>query len=197
MKKTTLALCLSALMTVASATHAKTTYQETANQQVELTAGFAQYSSEMEGFTLNNGLLVVGLGYQFSNETGKMSFTPALQVGKDVSPARLDNVLVSAGLSDTFGGPGYEYEVEEFISASVRVTLHPTDDFYTYIRPSYSRAYVEVSGPDVNMDAEGEWEFGMGVGIGYNINQSFSVDASFDRLTGDTEMTSLSLRYYF
>lgn len=190
MRKTCLVIGAAALLTAAAA---QAKYQDIADRSVELSASYAQLSSDVGGLTLDNDLLMVGVGYTLSNTNGRMSITPGIQVGRDINSADLSEFL----FDDTIGGPEFEFEIDRIVVASVRITLHPTDQFYAYLRPSYSRAYGVIIGPETERDVEGDWEFGAGAGVGYNFTENFSADISLDRISNDTDFISLNTRYSF
>ena len=197
MKRTLIAIAATtALLSGTAMAKQPTTYQPFADQNWEVSLGAGQVKSELQGQSLENNLVLVGFAYGIRNDSGKFSFTPEFYYGKDVSPAELDDTLAFNDV--VYGGPGAEYELENTLSFSARLALHPTEDFYVYVRPSYTRTSFEITSPSGdNYSNDAEWEAGLGVGAGMNIDAHFSLDASFTRLSGDADLAGVTLRYRF
>tara|TARA_Y100000310_G_C20637056_1_gene791746 strand:+ start:200 stop:760 length:561 start_codon:yes stop_codon:yes gene_type:complete len=186
MKRTLLALATALTMTSAFSASASVLDEPPAQEPSnwEISVNYLDIRSEVDGadIEINTGVLAAGFGYEFMQEGGHLSYTPELVLGKGVQ-------------NDTIGGA--EVEVDSLVSAALRVTLHPTEQFEVFVRPSYSKLSVTVSEFGQADRETGDWEFGIGAGVGLNVNENVNVAITFDRVAGDSDVLGASIRYRF
>jgi len=192
MKRSLIAMAaISSLMLCGAANAASYTVDKEApvgvdKSNIELSVGFTNVGIDTVGYDADISAVAVGFGYEFKTSSSNISFVPEIYIGKGVT-------------EEDFVG-STEIELEHFIQLGVRLTLNPTDKFYTFIRPTLTRAQFAVndvpSGVKVLAD-ETDWELGVGVGAGMYFTKQFSATLSYDRVTSDTDNISLTARYHF
>lgn len=177
MKRTIIAIAAFATLSSTFAVSARSILEptpEAPKSNWEVSVNYHSISTEVQNVDINTGIASVGFGYEFASEKGHVSVVPELRLGTGV-------------VSDDFGDT--DVEIDSMVSASARIELHPTDLFTVYARPSYTRVSVENTSSD--------WEFGAGVGIALKLSDNVKFALDYDRVAGDSDVVSGSLRYNF
>lgn len=178
MKRTLLALATT--LSLASAFSASASVldeppaQEPSNWEISVNYHNITTETDSAIGDIDTGVVSVGFAYQIMQEGGHLSISPELLIGKGVQ-------------SDDIAG--VEIEVDSMINIGTRFTLHPTDKFEVFLRPSYTK----LTSDEFNED----WEFGLGAGVGLNVTEKVNVSLSFDRIASDSDVMSATLRYRF
>jgi hypothetical protein len=206
-KRPLAALIILAASTQAYANHNGVSHHEPiqsvalTNLEVSISAArfntdIATINGEMTSF--DNDVAMLTVGYAIKNERGHMSFTPELSYAEDFRSAPLRNSFIQLTEDAPIlpGGPGYELEYNHMVSIGTRITVHPNDMFYVYIKPTYTHFKMDIHGPGDNINVKSEWELGGSVGIGMYLTKHFSISGSVERYS-DIDAASLNARYHF
>jgi hypothetical protein len=169
------------------------------NLEISISAGhinteIATINGEMTSF--NNEAAALTIGYSIKNERGHMSFTPELSYAEDFSSADMRNVIYELEEGNFVGGPGYELEYDHIVSIGTRITIHPNDMFYAYIKPAYTHFKIDIHGPGDDINVKSEWELGGSIGIGMYLTEHFSISGNIERYS-DIDTVAINTRYHF
>lgn len=148
----------------------------------------AQWSASA-GYTdfdrIGFGVAYASAGYQYNFD--KFKIMPELRLGIGVSDADISEGR-GALVPDS-------YEVDSFLSASVRGQYNVNTSFGIFLQPSYSKlkTTASVDGQEFTVD---DWEFNLALGANYNFTENFAIEAIYEPVIND-DAISVGFRYTF
>jgi opacity protein-like surface antigen len=137
-------------------------------------AGYASFND------ISLGAVYGSVGYTFQKD--EFTIMPELRLGLGINDTTIDI---------DFGGPNdaqATYEIDNFVSASLRGQINVSETIGIFIQPSFSMLTTTIF--------ESSSEFTLGLGASFEITESASIEAmyeSFDR----SDVLSLGIRYSF
>lgn len=129
--------------------------------------------------SLDFGALVGSVGYTFKTSEN-FSLVPELRYGIGIS-------------DDTY--LGVDFELDRFLSLSVRGEFDFNNGAYAFIAPSYSNVKLEGSSGGFSASAD-DSEFGIGAGVGYFFDNNIAIEASYENID-QVDVFSAGLKFKF
>lgn len=131
---------------------------------------------------------VASLSIAYTYDESNYSITPELRIGTGIGDTDIGSLAGFVSGAETF-------EIDEFVSVSIRGQYKFDDYFGIFIQPSYSQLGFSVSGNGIAA-SDDDTEFNIGLGANYRFNDNISVEVIYEPLYNN-DVVSFGVRYTF
>ena len=168
-------------------------YASSASAQWEVSAGYTHVDTALH----NLGAAVVEVGYQFPiNDT--WSVIPTARIGYGIKdgtlPLRVGDMEDGEPITYVYDA---DVSINRFYALQLRAQYNLNNGVYLFAAPSYTDLGLKINGNQYDRSINDDG-FGIAAGAGFQINDSWSVEASYEETNAfDAELIGVQLRFSF